>query len=239
MLDEMAESLTPLLRRLRLERTLAAHSPVVVGARALRLRRDGPVVILCRSGRGFVDRLHAVYGEHSGFTPLSEDGVEGCTFTLMGTPVQIIGRPQAVRRQRDFRVFQLQVLLLRLIGAPLQEQLQAAQTKTRSLEAAFARVMGVTELLSLERRPPVVLREHWNEARRRPAPVSAPPVSTPIPVSDPQEESIDLLRQPDPLLKERQVTWLDPGRMLPVRRLDLPAPQRPKNRPLPQLPKKP
>jgi hypothetical protein len=239
MLDEMSESLTPLLRRLRLERALAAHDPVVVGARALRLRSDGPVVILCRSGRGFFDRLRAVYGEHSGFTPLSEDGVEGCTFTLMDTPIQIVGRPQAVRRQREFRVFQLQVHLLRLIGAPLQDALQVTLTKTRSLEAAFARVMGVAELLSLARRPPVVLRAQWDEARRRPAPMSAPPASTPIPETAPADEGSDLLRQPDPLLKERQVTWLDPGRMLPVRRLDLPAPQRPKNRPLPQLPKKP
>ncbi|MDG1479485.1 MAG: DUF4269 domain-containing protein [Myxococcota bacterium] len=235
----MPESLTPLLRRLRLERALAAHDPVVVGARALQLRRDGPVVILCRSGRGFFERLRAVYGDYSGFTMLSEEGVEGCTFTLMDTPIQIVGRPQAVRRQREFRVFRLQVHLLRLIGTPLQEQLQAALTKTRSLETAFARVMGVAELLSLERRPPVVLRAQWEEARRRPVPVSTPPVSTPIPEAAPAEEGSDLLRQPDPLLKERRVTWLDPGRMLPVQRLDLPAPQRPANRPLPRPPKKP
>jgi hypothetical protein len=237
MLDPM--TLTPLLKRLRLDRALAAHDPVVIGARALQLRSDGPVVILCRSGSDFANRLRSVYGEHIGFTRLSQDGIEGCTFTLMDTPIQIIGRPQTVRRQRDFRVFKLQIHLLRLIGAPLQEKLRAGMAKTRSLEAAFAQAMGVTDLLSLERRPPVVLREQWAEARRRPVPVAPQPVSTPIPEESPDEPSTDLLRQPDPLLKERQVTWLDPARMLPVRRLDLPAPQRAANRPTPRLPKKP
>jgi hypothetical protein len=241
MLDPMPETLPVLLRRLRLERALAAHDPTVVGARPLRLRADGPVVILCRSGPGFAARLRAVYGEHIGFTPLSDGEAEGCTFTLSDTPIQIIGRPQAVRQQRDFRVFQLQVHLLRLLGAPLAEQVTAGMDRHRSLEAAFGGAMGVAELLTLERAGPVKLREQWQQARRRPAPTPTPEAAPP-PVAAPPEsdaESDDLLRQPDPLLKERQVTWLDPARLLPVSRQDLPPPRRSPSQPTPRLPKKP
>ena len=97
------------------------------------------------------------------------------------------------------------------------------------------------DLLRLERTPPMGLRQTWQEARRRPAPRPVAP-STPIPEPSADldaEDEDDLLRQPDPLLKERRVTWLDPGRMLPVNRQDLPAPKRKASQPPPRLPKKP
>ena len=143
----MAADLKALLRRLRLDRTLAAHDPALVGARALQLRGDGPVVILCRSGRGFSDRLRAVYGGQSGFTLMEGEGMVGCTFTLMNTPVQIVGRAEPVRRQEAFRRFQLCVRLLRLIGAPLAEQVRPSLARGRTVDAAFAAAMGVEDLL--------------------------------------------------------------------------------------------
>ena len=240
MLTTMPSPLDALLRRLRLDRTLAAHDPALIGARALQLRADGPVVILCRSGPGFAARLRSVYGDHVGFTALADDEIEGCTFTVMDTPVQIIGRPQPVRRQRDLRLFQLQVRLLRLLGAPLREAVQAGMTRGRSVESAFADAMGVAELMTLERIPPIGLRERWTEARRRPVPQRQPePAPEPEPPDEPPDGD-DLLRQPDPLLKERRVTWLDAARLLPVSRQDLPAPRRAeRSSQKPRLPKKP
>lgn len=241
MLGEMSASLNALLRRLRLDRALAAHDPALIGARALQLRADGPVLILCRSGHGFADRLRSVYGDHAGFTALTSDAIEGCTFTALGTAVQIIGRPQPVRRQRDFRLFQLQARLLRLLGSPLQEAVQAGMARGRPMEAAFADAMAVTELLQLERVPPIGLRERWSEARRRPTPpVSPAPTPTPEPEPVHEPAGDDLLRQPDPLLKERRVTWLDAARLLPVSRQELPAPRRSSgSAQKPRLPEKP
>lgn len=242
MLGKMSSSLDALLQRLRLDRALAAHDPALIGARALQLQADGAVVILCRSSAGFAARLQSVYGDHVGFTALATEEIEGCTFTLMGTAVQIIGRPQPVRRQRDFRLFQLQIRLLRLLGSPLQQAVTAAMARGRSVEDAFADAMGVTALLQLERVPPVGLRERWSSAHRRPAsPVNPEPMKAPEP--EPAEESPvgdDLLRQPDPLLKKRRVTWLDPARLLPVSRQDLPSPRRTESpAQKPRLPKKP
>ena len=241
MLGEMSSSLDALLRRLRLDRALAAHDPALIGARALQLQDAGAVVILCRSGAGFAARLRSVYGDHVGFTALAAEEIEGCTFTLMGTAVQIIGRPQPVRRQRDFRLFQLQVRLLRLLGAPLREAVQAGMARGRAVESAFADAMGVSELLLLERVPPVGLRERWSAAQRPAPPVRPAPMAAPEP--EPEEETPDgddLLRQPDPLLKERRVTWLDPARLLPVSRQDLPSPRRAESpSQKPRLPKKP
>lgn len=242
MLREMPSTLNAVLRRLRLDRALAAHDPALIGARALQLRADGAVVILCRSGHGFGARLRSVYGEHTGFTALADGAIEGCTFTVMGTPVQIIGRPQPVRRQRDFRVFQLQARLLRLLGSPLREAVQEDVARGHSVETAFANALGITDLLLLERVPPIGLRERWTEARRRPTPqVSLAPTPEPEPApEDGPPDGDDLLRRPDPLLKERRVTWLDAARLLPVSRQDLPAPRRTENPAhKPRLPKKP
>ena len=223
----MADPLPTLLRRLRLERALSAHTPTLIGARALKLSQSGPVIILCQAGRGFTDRLRTVYGDHPGFTRLTDGDIEGCTFTLMNTPIQIIGRRGPVKRHREWQIFHLQIRLLRLLGAPLQEKVLAGLRARRSLERAFAEAMDVPDLMKLTRASGPILQECWAHATRpRPTQHRLPAPVEPEPASEPEPTEDDLLRRPAPLLKERVVTWIDPARLLPVSRHHLPPPMK-------------
>jgi len=212
-------SLDAILKRLRLERSLNAFQPHLAGPHTIGFARPGdPLQIRCRAPDlgVFRDRLRAVYGDHPGFS-LTDDG---CTFSLLGTAIQVTGAPEPPRAQAPVRRQQVIVRLLRSIGAPLHRRVSENHGES-AIEAVFATAMGVGDVLELERATVPQLRAQWQAAAVRPfGHRHTPPPPTPASVpdeaepEDEAEEESHLLRSPDALLKRRESRWVDAAQLL-------------------------
>ena len=220
-----------ILERLRVARALGAHRPVVTGAHALGLGRTADVVwVRCQATvlPAFRSRLVAVYGERRSFQ-LTPDGAE---LVVMGTAVRISGASTPTRAQVPVRRHMVMAQLLRILGAPLSQRVQAARPAGALLGPVFASALGVADVLELERASPVQVRAAWAAvpARARPAVVSAAVEA--VLASEPAEEddasAEHLLRTPAALLKRRDSRWVDADQLL--RPGSMPLTPRPKKR---------
>lgn len=225
-------SLDEILARLRVERTLGAHRPIVTGAHALGLGRPADAVwVRCQAAAlpAFRARLVAVYGERWSF----QSTPSGADLVVMGTTVHISGAVEPSRAQAAVRRHRVMAQLLRVLGSPLSQRVQAARPAGTALGPVFASVLGVADVLELERASPVQLRAVWSAAPARARPPSASDAVEAVleaePVEEAESSSEHLLRTPEALLKRRDSRWIAADRLLKPG--SMPLTPRPKKKP--------